>query len=99
MIGLHALELAPKKAAGTAAGLPGCLVTWAVRWRRARLLATRGLLRLGWRLYGNDWRQHSGVILLIVVMIGEKRRHQELLQNATEANGMKLTLKNLSMAI
>lgn len=39
------------------------------------------------------------VILLIVVMIGEKRRHQELLQNATEANGMKLTLKNLSMAI
>lgn len=37
LIGLHALELAPKKAAGTAAG---CLVTWAVRWRRARLLAT-----------------------------------------------------------
>lgn len=39
------------------------------------------------------------VILLIVVMIGEKRRHEQLLQNATEANGMKLTLKNLSMAI
>ena len=39
------------------------------------------------------------VILLIVVMIGEKRRHEQLLQNATEANGMKLKLKNLSMAI
>lgn len=36
------------------------------------------------------------VILLIVVMIGEKRRHEQLLQNATEANGMKLTLKTLA---
>ena len=24
----------------------------------------RGLLRLGWRLYGNDWRQHSGGYLV-----------------------------------
>ncbi len=32
-------------------------------------------------------------------MIGEKRRHEQLLQKRTEANGMKLKLKNLSMAI
>ncbi len=95
LIGLHALELAPKKAAGTQRALPGCLVTWAVRWRRARFWLHRGLLRLGWRLYGNDWRRILAVILLIVVMIGEKRRHQNYCKNATEANGMKLTLKNL----
>ncbi|WP_407230066.1 hypothetical protein [Escherichia coli] len=40
LIGLHALELAPKKAAGTAAGFTGLFGYWAVRWRRARLLAT-----------------------------------------------------------
>ena len=40
LIGLHALELAPKKAAGTAAGFTGLFGSSAVRWRRARLLAT-----------------------------------------------------------
>lgn len=40
LIGLHALELAPKKRQVRQRALPGCLVTWAVRWRRARLLAT-----------------------------------------------------------
>ncbi len=40
LIGLHALELAPKKAAGTAAGFTGLFGYLAVRWRRARLLAT-----------------------------------------------------------
>lgn len=39
LIGLHALELAPKKAAGTAAGFTGLFGYLAVRWRRARLLA------------------------------------------------------------
>ncbi len=32
-------------------------------------------------------------------MIGEKRRHEQLLQKRNGGNGMKLTLKNLSMAI
>lgn len=39
------------------------------------------------------------VILLIVVMIGENVAMNNYCKNATEANGMKLTLKNLSMAI
>ena len=78
LIGLHALELAPKKAAGTAAGftglfgyLGGSVAASAIVWLH------RGLLRLGWRLYGNDWRQHSGGYLVDVVMIAdEKRRHE-----------------------
>ena len=85
LIGLHALELAPKKAAGTAAGFTGCLVTWAVRWRRARLLSYT-VDFFGWD--GGFMVMIGGsilaVILLIVVMIGEKRRHEQLLQ---ERNG------------
>lgn len=61
LIGLHALELAPKKAAGTAAG---CLVTWRFGGGERDCWLHRGLLRLGWRLYGNDWRQHSGGYLV-----------------------------------
>ncbi len=96
LIGLHALELAPKKAAVRQRVLPGCLVTWAVRWRRGDCWLHRGLLRLGWRLYGNDGGSILAVILLIVVMIGEKRRMNNYCKNATEANGMKLTLKTLA---
>ena len=61
LIGLHALELAPKKAAGTAAGFTG-LFGYLGGERDCWL--HRGLLRLGWRLYGNDWRQHSGGYLV-----------------------------------
>lgn len=65
LIGLHALELAPKKAAGTAAGFTGLFgyLGGSVAAKRDCWLH-RGLLRLGWRLYGNDWRQHSGGYLV-----------------------------------
>ncbi|XPE23448.1 hypothetical protein ACNKHM_22250 [Shigella sonnei] len=63
LIGLHALELAPKRQVRRRV-LPGCLVTWAVWWRRARLLATPWTSSAGWRLYGNHWRQLSGGYLV-----------------------------------
>ncbi|MBW6101268.1 hypothetical protein HTY54_19195 [Escherichia coli] len=41
LIGLHALELAPKKSGRYGSGLYRAVwLPWAVRWRRARLLAT-----------------------------------------------------------
>ncbi len=96
LIGLHALELAPKKGQVRQRVLPGCLVTSAVRWRERDCWLHRGLLRLGWRLYGKIGGSILAVILLIVVMIGEKLAMNNYCKNATEANGMKLTLKTLA---
>ncbi len=65
LIGLHALELAPKKSGRYGSGL------YRAVWLPGRFgggerdcWLHRGLLRLGWRLYGNDWRQHSGGYLV-----------------------------------
>ncbi len=91
LIGLHALELAPKKRLVRQRALPVCLVTWAVRWGERDCWLYRGLLRLGWRLYGMIGGSILAVILLIVVMIGENVAMNNYCKNATEANGMKLT--------
>ncbi|NAH73800.1 hypothetical protein GUC08_15275, partial [Escherichia coli] len=81
LIGLHALELAPKKAAGTAAGftglfgyLGGSVAASAIVGYTVDFFGLDGgfMVMIGGSILA--------VILLIVVMIGEKRRHQELLQ-------------------
>ncbi|EMV2402584.1 MFS transporter, partial [Escherichia coli] len=81
LIGLHALELAPKKAAGTAAGFTG-LFGYLGGSVAASAIVGYTVDFFGWD--GGFMVMIGGsilaVILLIVVMIGEKRRHQELLQ-------------------
>ncbi len=60
-IGHRALELAPKKRRGTAAGFTDlCLVTGGSMCAASAIVRVipLTLFRLGWRLYG-DWR-HSG---------------------------------------
>lgn len=64
LIGLHALELAPKKRQVRQRVLPGCLLPGRFGGGERDCWLHRGLLRLGWRLYGNDWRQHSGGYLV-----------------------------------
>ena len=65
LIGLHALELAPKKAAGTAAGFTGLFGYLGGSVAASAIVGyTVDFSRLGWRLYGNDWRQHSGGYLV-----------------------------------
>ncbi|MBE9780673.1 MFS transporter, partial [Escherichia coli] len=85
LIGLHALELAPKKAAGTAAGFTG-LFGYLGGSVAASAIVGYTVDFFGWD--GGFMVMIGGsilaVILLIVVMIGEKRRHEQLLQ---ERNG------------
>ncbi|EHJ7560616.1 MFS transporter [Escherichia coli] len=81
LIGLHALELAPKKAAGTAAGFTG-LFGYLGGSVAASAIVGYTVDFFGWD--GGFMVMIGGsilaVILLIVVMIGEKRRHEQLLQ-------------------
>lgn len=80
LIGLHALELAPKKRQVRQRALPGCLVTGGSVAASAIVGYTVDFF--GWD--GGFMVMIGGsilaVILLIVVMIGEKRRHEQLLQ-------------------
>ncbi|STF40414.1 glycerol-3-phosphate transporter [Escherichia coli] len=65
LIGLHALELAPKKAAGTAAGFTGLFGYLGGSVAASAIVGyTVDFFGWGWRLYGNDWRQHSGGYLV-----------------------------------
>ena len=81
LIGLHALELAPKKAAGTAAGFTGLF------GYLGGSVAASAIVGYTVDFFGRDGGfmvmiggSILAVILLIVVMIGEKRRHEQLLQ-------------------
>ena len=60
LIGLHALELAPKKAAGTAAGFTGLFGYRRLGCGQRHRRLHRGLLRLGRRLHGDDRRRRAG---------------------------------------
>ncbi|EGJ3415995.1 MFS transporter [Salmonella enterica subsp. houtenae] len=79
LIGLHALELAPKKAAGTAAGFTG-LFGYLGGSVAASAIVGYTVDFFGWD--GGFMVMIGGsilaVILLVVVMIGEKRHHDEL---------------------
>ena len=81
LIGLQARELAPKKAAGTAAGFTG-LFGYLGGSVAASAIVGYTVDFFGWD--GGFMVMIGGsilaVILLIVVMIGEKRRHEQLLQ-------------------
>ena len=80
LIGLHALELAPKKAAGTAAGFTG-LFGYLGGSVAASAIVGYTVDFFGWD--GGFMVMIGGsvlaVLLLIVVMIGEKRHHAEVL--------------------
>ncbi len=80
LIGLHALELAPKKAAGTAAGFTG-LFGYLGGSVAASAIVGYTVDFFGWD--GGFMVMIGGsvlaVILLVVVMIGEKRHHEEML--------------------
>jgi OPA family glycerol-3-phosphate transporter-like MFS transporter len=80
LIGLHALELAPKKAAGTAAGFTG-LFGYLGGSVAASAIFGYSVDFFGWD--GGFMVMIGGsvlaVLLLIVVMIGEKRHHAEVL--------------------
>jgi OPA family glycerol-3-phosphate transporter-like MFS transporter len=60
LIGLHALELAPKKPPVRQRASPVYSATLAGRWRPVRLWVTPSISWLGRWFYGDDWRQHSG---------------------------------------
>lgn len=79
LIGLHALELAPKKAAGTAAGFTG-LFGYLGGSVAASAIVGYTVDFFGWD--GGFMVMIGGsvlaVILLVVVMIGEKRHHEEM---------------------
>ena len=79
LIGLHALELAPKKAAGTAAGFTG-LFGYLGGSVAASAIVGYTVDFFGWD--GGFMVMIGGsvlaVLLLIVVMIGEKRHHAEM---------------------
>ncbi|MBW6055083.1 hypothetical protein HTZ85_20640 [Escherichia coli] len=81
LIGLHALELAPKKRQVRQRALPGCLVTLGGSVAASAIVGYT-VDFFGWD--GGFMVMIGGsilaVILLIVVMIGEKRRHEQLLQ-------------------
>ncbi len=78
LIGLHALELAPKKRRVRRRALPVCLVTGGSVAASAIVGYTVDFF--GWD--GGFMVMIGGsilaVILLVVVMIGEKRHHDEL---------------------
>jgi OPA family glycerol-3-phosphate transporter-like MFS transporter len=80
LIGLHALELAPKKAAGTAAGFTG-LFGYLGGSVAASAIVGYTVDFFGWD--GGFMVMIGGsvlaVLLLVVVMIGEKRHHAEVL--------------------
>ena len=80
LIGLHALELAPKKAAGTAAGFTG-LFGYLGGSVAASAIVGYTVDFFGWD--GGFMVMIGGsvlaVILLVVVMIGEKRHHAEMM--------------------
>jgi OPA family glycerol-3-phosphate transporter-like MFS transporter len=80
LIGLHALELAPKKAAGTAAGFTG-LFGYLGGSVAASAIVGYTVDFFGWD--GGFMVMIGGsvlaVLLLIVVMIGEKRHHADVL--------------------
>jgi len=81
LIGLHALELAPKKAAGTAAGFTG-LFGYLGGSVAASAIVGYTVDFFGWD--GGFMVMIGGsimaVLLLIVVMFGEKRHHAEMMQ-------------------
>ena len=80
LIGLHALELAPKKAAGTAAGFTGLFGYLGGSVAASAIGGYTADFRLGRWLYGDDRRKkNAGGTLLVAVMIGEKRHHAEVL--------------------
>lgn len=60
LIGLHALELAPKKPPGPPRASPACSAILAVPGRERYRRLHRRFLRLGRRLYGDDRRQRAG---------------------------------------
>ncbi|EOF4350909.1 TPA: MFS transporter [Klebsiella pneumoniae] len=81
LIGLHALELAPKKAAGTAAGFTG-LFGYLGGSVAASAIVGYTVDFFGWD--GGFMVMIGGsvlaVILLVIVMLGERRHHQQLKQ-------------------
>ena len=81
LIGLHALELAPKKAAGTAAGFTG-LFGYLGGSVAASAIVGYTVDFFGWD--GGFMVMIGGsvlaVLLLIIVMLGERRHHQQLKQ-------------------
>ncbi len=82
LIGLHALELAPKKAAGTAAGFTG-LFGYLGGSVAASAIVGFTVDYFGWD--GGFGVMIGGsvlaVILLVVVMRGEKKHHDEIARN------------------
>ena len=82
LIGLHALELAPKKAAGTAAGFTG-LFGYLGGSVAASAIVGYTVDFFGWD--GGFMVMIGGsilaVILLLVVMINEKKHHEEIAAN------------------
>ncbi len=82
LIGLHALELAPKKAAGTAAGFTG-LFGYLGGSVAASAIVGFTVDYFGWD--GGFGVMIGGsvlaVILLVVVMRGEKKHHDEIVRN------------------
>lgn len=82
LIGLHALELAPKKAAGTAAGFTG-LFGYLGGSVAASAIVGFTVDYFGWDggfgvMIGDSV---LAVILLVVVMRGEKKHHDEIARN------------------
>ncbi|MCL7652961.1 glycerol-3-phosphate transporter, partial [Klebsiella pneumoniae] len=81
LIGLHALELAPKKAAGTAAGFTG-LFGYLGGSGAASAIVGYTVDFFGWD--GGFMVMIGGsvlaVVLLVIVMLGERRHHQQLKQ-------------------
>ena len=79
LIGLHALELAPKKAAGTAAGFTG-LFGYLGGSVAASAIVGYTVDFFGWD--GGFMVMIGGsilaVLLLIVVMIGERKHHAQV---------------------
>lgn len=82
LIGLHALELAPKKAAGTAAGFTG-LFGYLGGSVAASAIVGFTVDYFGWD--GGFGVMIGGsllaVLLLLVVMRGEKKHHDEIARN------------------
>lgn len=81
LIGLHALELAPKKSGRYGSGL------YRAVWLPGGSVAASAIVGYTVDFFGWDGGfmvmiggSILAVILLIVVMIGEKRRHEQLLQ-------------------